>query len=119
MDDEELIRALTRDILEYLGYSVATCGSGEEAVSLYKEAGEAGRPFFAAIMDLTVPSGMGGKEAAQQILAYDPSARLIVSSGYSNDPVMARHADYGFCAAVVKPYRYAEIQQALEAGSAA
>jgi len=113
MDDEETIRSLAVDILEYLGYAVRTCSTGEEAVTLYKEAGESGMPYFAAIMDLTVPAGMGGKEAARQILAYDPEARLIVSSGYSNDPVMAQHADYGFCAAVVKPYRATELQQAL------
>ncbi|HBG08326.1 MAG TPA: hybrid sensor histidine kinase/response regulator [Geobacter sp.] len=114
MDDEESIRSLTTNILEFLGYTVGTCSTGEEAVRLYKEAVEAGTPFLAAIMDLTVPTGMGGKEAAKQILAYDPYARLIVSSGYSNDPVMARHAEYGFCAAVVKPYRAVELQEALE-----
>jgi len=118
MDDEEPIRMLAADILEYLGYRVGTCSCGEEAVKLYKEAGESGRPFVAAIMDLTIPAGMGGKEAARQILAYDPGARLIVSSGYSNDPVMSRYSDYGFCAAVVKPYRAAEIEQALAAGLA-
>ena len=114
MDDEESIRALAASILEYLGYEVAACDNGEEAVRLYREAGESGRPFLAAIMDLTVPAGMGGKEAARLILAYDPAARLIVSSGYSNDPVMAHYADSGFCGAVVKPYRAAEIQLALE-----
>ena len=117
MDDEETIRILANDVLEYLGYATVTCGTGEEAVRLYKEAGESGMPFLAAIMDLTVPAGMGGKEAARQILAYDPNARLIVSSGYSNDPVMAQHAEYGFCAAVVKPYRCAELQQALRTGN--
>ena len=114
MDDEETIRMLANDLLGYLGYSAVTCSTGEEAVRLYKEAGESRVPFFAAIMDLTVPAGMGGKEAAQQILAYDPGARLIVSSGYSNDPVMAQHAEYGFCAAVIKPYRCAELQKALK-----
>ncbi|QWV92626.1 PAS domain S-box protein [Geomonas oryzisoli] len=114
MDDEEAIRTLTRDMLQYLGYQVVTCATGEEAVSLYREAAQAGRPFAVAIMDLTIPAAMGGKEAAQQILAFDPAARLIVSSGYSNDPVMAEHAEYGFCAAVVKPYRCDELQQALE-----
>lgn len=113
MDDEETIRTLATDMLEYLGYRVVTCGNGEEAVRLYIEAGEAGTTFHAAVMDLTVPAGMGGKEAARQILDYDPRARLIVSSGYSNDPVVAMHRDYGFCAAVIKPYRYAEMQQAL------
>jgi two-component system cell cycle sensor histidine kinase/response regulator CckA len=114
MDDEEAIRMLAANMLEYLGYEVVTCSSGGEAVKLYKEAAESGSPFMAAIMDLTVPAGMGGKEAAELILAYDPSARLIVSSGYSNDTVVARYADYGFCAAVVKPYRCADIQRALE-----
>ncbi|MBU5638313.1 PAS domain S-box protein [Geomonas sp. Red69] len=114
MDDEEAIRTLTRDMLQYLGYQVVTCVNGEEAVRLYREAAQAGKPFAAAIMDLTIPAGMGGKEAAQRILEVDPAARLIVSSGYSNDPVMAEHADYGFCAAVVKPYRCDELQHALE-----
>lgn len=114
MDDEESIRCLAANILQYLGYAVTTCSTGEEAVRLYREAGNSGAPFLAAVMDLTIPAGMGGKDAAQQILAYDPAARLIVSSGYSNDPVMAHYADYGFCAAVVKPYRCVEIQLALK-----
>ncbi|HJV65316.1 MAG TPA: PAS domain S-box protein [Geomonas sp.] len=113
MDDEEPIRTLTTGILEFLGYSVITCATGEEAVRLYREASEAGEPFLTVIMDLTVPAGMGGKDAAKEILAFDPAARLIVSSGYSNDPVMARHAEHGFRAAIVKPYRSTEIQQAL------
>jgi two-component system, cell cycle sensor histidine kinase and response regulator CckA len=115
MDDEETIRTLTTSFLDYLGYSVTSCGSGDEAVRLYREAAEAGAPFCAAIMDLTVPAGMGGKEAAKEILATHPGAKLIVSSGYSNDPVMSQYADYGFRAAIVKPYRCAEIQQALSA----
>lgn len=114
MDDEEAIRVLATDLLQHLGYQVVTCAKGEEAVRLYREAHEAGEPFSAAIMDLTVPAGMGGKEAARQIQGFDPRARLIVSSGYSNDPVMARYADHGFCGAVVKPYRFAELQAALE-----
>lgn len=117
MDDEQAIRELAVDMLQFMGYEVHTCKTGDEAVQLYKEGDATGRPFFAAIMDLTVPAGMGGKEAAQLILAYDPDARLIVSSGYSNDPVIAHYTEYGFCAAVVKPYRAEEIQQALhEAG---
>jgi two-component system, cell cycle sensor histidine kinase and response regulator CckA len=117
MDDEETIRELAVDMLQYLGFDVITCRTGEEAVQLYQEADASGHPFFAAIMDLTVPAGMGGKEAAQQILSQDPDARLIVSSGYSNDPVVARYKEFGFCAAVVKPYRPEEIREALrEAG---
>jgi DNA-binding NarL/FixJ family response regulator len=58
---------------------------------------------------------MGGKEAAQNILAIDPAARLIVSSGYSVDPVMAQYGDYGFSGAVVKPYEATEIAKVLSA----
>ncbi len=114
MDDEEIIRDLAMEILGYLGYRVTTCINGEEAVLLYKTAMESGAPFFAVIMDLTIPGGMGGKEAAQQILAIDPAARLVVSSGYSNDPVMAEYKNHGFSGAVVKPYNIDEIAQVLD-----
>jgi len=113
MDDDELIQILTTRTLEHLGYQVTACGNGEDAVTLYGEAAGAGTPFLAAIMDLTIPGGMGGKEAAQQILALHPDARLIVSSGYSNDEVMADYTRYGFCAAIAKPYRVAELTAVL------
>jgi PAS domain S-box-containing protein len=113
MDDEEMIRDLTSAMLTQLGYEVKTCADGGEAVSRYRAALEAGAPFSAVIMDLTIPGGMGGKEAAGMILALDPEARLIVSSGYSNDPVMAQYADFGFSATLLKPYTVSDIAQAL------
>lgn len=113
MDDEELIRTLVSDMLGDLGYRVETCRNGDEAIALYTASQAAGIPFSAVIMDLTVPGGMGGKEAAQHILQIDPQARLIVSSGYSNDPVMANYSQFGFCATIVKPYRMNEIARIL------
>lgn len=80
---------------------------------MYKTAKESGEPFFAAIMDLTIPGGMGGREAAQKILDYDPTACLIVSSGYSNDPVIAEYGHYGFSAAITKPYKVNSITEVL------
>ena len=71
-------------------------------------------PFSLVIMDLTIPCGMGGVEAARQILSLDPEAQLIVSSGYSADPVMANFSIYGFCAALEKPYNVAEIARILQ-----
>jgi CheY-like chemotaxis protein len=115
MDDEELIRDIAAEILDYLGYQATTCTRGEEAVELYKIAKESGTPFFAAIMDLTIPGGMGGKEAAEKILDMDPDARLIVSSGYSVDPVMANFTSYGFFGAVGKPYEAKELAEVLSA----
>lgn len=111
MDDEEMIRDMTTQMLEYLGYQVTTCVSGAEAVTLYKAAIESGTLFSAVIMDLTIPGGMGGKEAAEQILAIDSKACLIVSSGYSNDPILSDFSKYGFTGAVAKPYNIKEFGQ--------
>ncbi|MDR3581062.1 MAG: PAS domain S-box protein [Oryzomonas sp.] len=113
MDDDEMILNLAGNMLHLLGYRVTTCASGEEAVSQYKTAQGSGMPFDVVIMDLTVPGGMGGRETAKKILAFDPGARLIVSSGYSNDPIMAHYEEYGFCGAMVKPYRINELREAL------
>jgi PAS domain S-box-containing protein len=113
MDDDEMILDLAVNMLHLLGYRVTTCAGGEEAVSLYKTALGSGMPFDVVIMDLTVPGGMGGRETAKQILALDPGARLIVSSGYSYDPIMAHYEEFGFCGVVVKPYRINELMEAL------
>jgi PAS domain S-box-containing protein len=61
MDDEEMLRMLSSQILEHLGYQVSTCANGEEAIALYVAAKEKGTPYFAVIMDLTIPAGMGGE----------------------------------------------------------
>jgi signal transduction histidine kinase/CheY-like chemotaxis protein len=113
MDDEKMIRDMTTKMLEALGYHVMTCKNGTEAIAKYKAARESGAPFSATILDLTIPGGMGGKEAAQQILAIDPKACLIVSSGYSQDPIMSDYGSYGFAGAVAKPYNIMEFGQLL------
>jgi CheY-like chemotaxis protein len=113
MDDEKVIRNIASKMLECLSYQVTTCTRGEEAISLFREAQEAGTPYRTVIMDLTVAGGMGGKEAARHILALDPSACLIVSSGYSNDPVLANFKEYGFHAAMPKPYRLSDMEEVL------
>ena len=114
MDDEEMIRDLVAEMLKYLGYQVTTCNNGEDAIASYTATRASGTPFTAVIMDLTIPGGMGGKEAAREILEVDPGACLIVSSGYSSDPIMADYHRYGFSGAVAKPYNVAELGQLLE-----
>ena len=113
MDDSEVILDMTTEMLEYMGYLATTCESGAEAIMKYKAARDSGTPFSAVIMDLTIPGGMGGKEAAQQILAIDPKACLIVSSGYSNDPIMSDFRAYGFSGAIAKPYKMKEFGNLL------
>jgi PAS domain S-box-containing protein len=113
MDDEEIIRHITTEMLEYLGYRATTCENGAEAMEKYKAARESGEPFSAVILDLTIPGGMGGKEVSEQILATDPEACLIVSSGYSNDPIMSDYSAYGFNGAIAKPYNIQEFGRLL------
>jgi CheY-like chemotaxis protein len=99
-----LIRELASRVLDKLGYEAVTCADGEAAVRLFRAAQEGGTPFRGVLLDLTVPGGMGGKEAAAQIRALDPEAILIVSTGYCNDPVVADCQAFGFAGAVAKPY---------------
>lgn len=114
MDDDATIRELAAEMLTSGGYLVETASSGEEAIARYRAAQERGTPYAAVIMDLTIPGGMSGKVAAEQILALDPQACLVVSSGYSNDPVMASYGDYGFCAAIAKPYSAQQLLACLQ-----
>jgi CheY-like chemotaxis protein len=113
MDDEQVIRTVGSEMLKALGYDAVCTRDGAEAVEYYRIAKEAGEAYDAVILDLTIPGGMGGKEAVSQILALDPSAAVIVSSGYSNDQVMAQFRHYGFIGAVCKPYQLQDLGAVL------
>ena len=113
MDDEPDILSLSHVVLKRLGYEAELARDGAEALRRYREAAEAGKPFSAVIMDLTIPGGMGGKEAIRRLLELDPQARAIVSSGYSNDPVMAEFRKHGFRGVVAKPYQIHELARVL------
>ena len=104
MDDEEAIRLLTETMLGMLGYEVVTTADGDAALVAHAAARDAGRPFDLTVMDLTIPNGMGGKETMRRLREKDTEIRAIVSSGYSNDPVMARYPEYGFDGVLPKPY---------------
>jgi CheY-like chemotaxis protein len=113
VDDEEIIWRAAGEALTRMGYEVQFAKDGAEGIRLYQEEMDAARPFHAVIMDLTIPGGMGGKEAVGEILQTDPDAKIIASSGYSNDPVMSNFREYGFCGIITKPYRIEELGELL------
>ncbi len=113
MDDEPLIRSISGEMLTRAGYIVDFAKDGQEMLDIYTRARSNGDGFDLVVMDLTIPGGMGGKEAIKLLLECDPSARAIVSSGYSTDPVMSNYEQYGFLAAVNKPYKMDDLYSAI------
>jgi PAS domain S-box-containing protein len=109
MDDDQMILELAGGILQHLGYRVEFAHEGSEAIAAYQAALKSDAPFDAVIMDLTVRGGMGGKEAMQKLKAIDAKIKGIVSSGYSEDPVMTGYEEHGFMGVVAKPYTVEEL----------
>ena len=113
MDDEEIIRKMLKNMLSLAGYTIELSADGDEALKKYQQAKKEGGPFDAVIMDLTIPGGMGGKDAVQKLLEIDPNAVAIVSSGYATDPIMSDYKAYGFKAVIAKPYSVRQLQETL------
>jgi PAS domain S-box-containing protein len=114
MDDERMIREVAGGLLKRMGYEVCYASDGNEAVEMFMEALKEGRPFAFVIMDLIIPGGMGGDEAGRKLLGLAPDARVIISSGYANDPMMSDYAACGFRAAICKPYRFASFKEMVD-----
>ncbi|MFC2173460.1 ATP-binding protein [Acidobacteriota bacterium] len=114
MDDEELIRKVAKRVLTDLGCQITMVADGAQALAEYRQNLESGKPFDIVILDLTIPGGMGGEEAIEEILKLNPNVRGIVSSGYSNDPVMANYGAYGFKAVITKPFTQKSLLQAIQ-----
>ncbi len=113
MDDEKSITRIVTLMLTRLGNEVAAVGDGIEAIELYKKAMKAGKPFDVVIMDLTIPGGMGGREAIRNLLEIDPDVKAVVSSGYANDPVISNFRTYGFVGNISKPYKLDGLKRVL------
>jgi CheY-like chemotaxis protein len=114
MDDEQPICELAAELLSREGYAVETALDGAEAIRKYQDARIAGQPYDVVILDLTVRGGMGGRETAMKLAEIDPGVRAIVSSGYSQDLMMSRFREFGFCGVVSKPYSVSELTQEIQ-----
>ncbi len=115
LDDEPLVRSVLERMLERWGYSVEGVSDGRAAVERYFARKAEGAPFDLLLMDLTIPGGMGGRQAIAEIHARDPGARAIVASGYSDDPILANHRAAGFVAALAKPFQPSDLARAIAA----
>lgn len=113
MDDEAVVREIFGEILNHLGYGVEFAKDGNEVIEIYQKARDGGNPFDLVIMDLTVPGGMGGREAIERLQKIDPGIKAIVSSGYSNDPIMSDYKKYGFMGVISKPYKIEDLSQII------
>jgi len=113
MDDEEMLRNLAIQIFRALGHEAEAVADGATALVIYQQAMSQGAPFDLVLMDLTIPGGMGGKEAVAKILEIDGAAKVIVASGYSNDPVMANFRQYGFAGMLVKPFQMSDLEKVI------
>ncbi len=113
MDDENMVGEIACQMLKYLGFVGVWVANGEEAIREYAAQYDAGEGYAAIILDLTIPGGMGGREALGGILAIDPAARAFVSSGYANDPIMLDYQKYGFVGVIAKPFDVATVQRIL------
>jgi CheY-like chemotaxis protein len=114
MDDEQIILDVTHEVLKFLNYDVISAKDGLTAIDLYKKEKAAGAPFDIVILDLSVPNGLGGKETIEQLRNFDPAVKAVVSSGYTNDPVVQDFSRYGFSERLTKPYNINELKNLLE-----
>jgi PAS domain S-box-containing protein len=115
MDDEEVVRKTLKRMLTALGYEAELTANGEQALAAWETAMKTGRPFTAAIIDLTIAGGMGGARAITKLIELDPSAKAIVSSGYADSPVISQYREYGFSGVLPKPYKLEELAAAIAA----
>ncbi len=114
MDDDEMVLSMAGRMLTRLGYDAELAREGSEAIKLFEEACESGAPFDAVILDLTIRGGMGGREVVGRLREIDPEVKAIVSSGYSNDPVMADFEAHGFVGVIPKPYEMRSLSEMLK-----
>ena len=113
MDDDFLVAEVAQEMLQSLGFLTEVAVSGEDALERFRVAEMDGAPFDIAILDLTVPGGMGGAEAVLHLRQMRPDVQVFVTSGYADDAVLARFREYGFDGVLPKPFAVSDLRRAL------
>jgi len=114
MDDEELVRDVAMGLIDALGHEAECAENGEAAIEKFRQARRSGTPFDIVILDLTIRGGMGGEEAIGKLREIDPDVTAIVSTGYSDNPVVSEYRSYGFTAFLNKPYTIHSLKESLD-----
>ncbi len=114
MDDDPELQEVMVEILTLLGHSVVVTSEGQEALDVYKESLDNEQNFDLVILDLTIPGGMGGLETLDKLKEFNPDVKVIVSSGYSTDPIMANYSEYGFVGSIPKPFTIAGVKACID-----
>ncbi len=113
MDDDEMIRDLATKQITQLGHKVFVVEDRKQAITQYQEYQKNKIPIDLLIMDLTVPGGMGGAEATRELLKLNSGLIIVVASGYSNDPIMAKFREHGFYDAIAKPFDIEDLKRCI------
>jgi PAS domain S-box-containing protein len=114
MDDEEQVRDVAMGLIDALGHNVECAENGEVAIEKFRQARNSGTPFDIVILDLTIRGGMGGEEAIGKLREIDPDVTAIVSTGYSDNPVVSEYRTYGFATYLNKPYTIHSLKESLD-----
>lgn len=114
MDDDMMTKRVAGEMLESLGYEVEFVSDGTEAVSSCKKRKESGNPFDAVVLDIIIPDGIGGIDTVNEILKIDPGARVIASTGFSKESIVANHKEYGFVNIIEKPFSTKDLKSVLD-----
>ncbi len=113
VDDERMVLETASEMLQFLGFQVFTAEDSQTAFSLFQQACGSGEPFELVVLDLTIPGDLSGERILTKLLEIDPNVKALVSSGYSNNPIMANYLNYGFHGVVAKPYRVQELESEI------
>jgi CheY-like chemotaxis protein len=119
MDDDAFVRGIIRSMLLESGYDIRVAKNGVEAIKHFKEAKVLGHPFNAVILDLHVPSDMGGDVAIEKLRDIDPGVNAILMTADINHPAVTHYEALGFKTAVIKPFTREDLLRALYLASEA
>jgi two-component system, cell cycle sensor histidine kinase and response regulator CckA len=113
MDDEDAIRDALYMMLSQNGHTVVHAANGTEAIQTFLRYKSEGLPFDLAILDLAISNDFGAKEVIVRIKEIDPLIPALLITGYRDDPVLTDYKSRGFVGALLKPFDYIQLNQAV------